>query len=165
MAQRQQPEPGLVTGVENYLEWAYRDGNLQDEQYLDVVVICGAKAGESAHNVAQRASGKMRMLGQEWRERLERRKGSLRAGEAPACPTIFGFVVKYSVVSVLSHDAASAQSPVRTLAQMNHNLEGIDVWHAFTISLVCIQARNRLLQMEAHGIFDKIHKSVEEADA
>lgn len=155
----------LVTGLERYLEWTYRDGGLQDKPYWELIVICSAKAGESASSVVNRASQRMRQVGRQWRERLQQEGDRVQESAAPVVPTIFAFVIKYSVVSVLSYDACSAQKPIRTLAQLNHLLDGFDVWHAFTVGIICVYTRDRLMGMEAQGIFGTLLQSVEDVDA
>ena len=51
----------------------------------------------------------------------------------------------------MSYDARIPNKPVRTLETLNFQLDGSDVWQALAISIVCVKARNKLMQLDQEG--------------
>ena len=73
-------------------------------------------------------------------------------------PVLYAFVVKYSVLAIVSWDPSSpspenipppvdAGKPVRVLGTYDWNEVGQDVWHALAVALVECKARDTLIEM------------------
>lgn len=168
LAQERHAEACLARGIERYKSWAYRDGRLQNKAYPEPILVCSAKPGESVGSVVDRTTKKLRALGQQWRDAFRHQHGhgrELDTQEITAImPTLFAFVVKYSIVSIMSYDPNMIDAPTRTIETLDHQIEGHDVWHAFAISITCVYGRNYLLRLESNGLFQDLQTSLEDTD-
>lgn len=63
-------------------------------------------------------------------------------------PTLYGFVVKYSVVAIVTYDSSVPGKAIRTLSTLDFQKVGQDVWQALAIAIVVIKGRNYLKQLE-----------------
>ena len=168
LEQGRDTEISLALGVRRYKNWTLRDANLINKSYPDLTIICAAKPNESTESVIKRVEIKLRALGEQWRQVYThwdaQHRSSKARRSAPVLPTLFAFVVKYSIVQLMSLDVNQLNAPPRVLEMLNHQLEGRDVWQAFAISIVCIFARNFLLEIESKGMFEALHQSIEDHD-
>ena len=153
--QDQHPEPPLKKAIERYQIWSIRDAKLQRRPYIDLIAITSSKLGESVQSVVNRMTEKFHSLADHWRDKL--RHPDCKETDAEQrynrkLPTLYGFMIKYSVVAIVTYDPRSRSNPIRTLVTLNYQEDGHDVWHSLAISIVCCRARNHLLQLEKEGL-------------
>ena len=154
MLQNQRPEPPLKKAIERYRRWSIRDAKLQRRPYIDLIAITAAEPGESVQSVVNRMTKRFHSLAKQWRNFLRHpdcKETDAEQKYTRRLPTLYGFMIKYSVVAVVTYDSRSWSLPVRTLVTLNHQEDGHDVWHSLAISTVCCRARNHLLQLEKEG--------------
>ena len=113
-----------------------------------------AKPGEPVQTVLDRVTAKLHSLGREWRNKWRHptcKEGVGRQLYSREVPTVYGFVIKSSVVAIVTYDARLPTKPIRTLVTLDFKRVGHDVWHALAISIVCIKERDYLLQLDREG--------------
>lgn len=66
-------------------------------------------------------------------------------------PTLYGFVLKYSVLAIVTYDASVPKKAIRTLGTFDWKVGAQDVWHALAVAIVMVRARDYLLQLEREG--------------
>ena len=76
-------------------------------------------------------------------------------------PTLFGFVIKYSVVAIVTCDSSIPKKPIRTLGTFDWKIVGQDVWHALALAITMVSARNFLVQLDEEG---GLGEEIEESD-
>ena len=136
------------------MKWSLRDSKLIRKPHLDLIIVATAKPRESVQDLVQRISDKLYSLGREWRNRWRNpdcKEDDQHQTYTHDLPTLYGFIVKYSVVAVVTSDSRAPYKPIRTLVTLDFQLLGQDVWHALAISIICVKARNYLLQLEQEG--------------
>lgn len=151
LSQNQVPERHLKRGIERYNKWALRDAKIHPKSYIDLISIVAAKPNETVPVALDRLSRKFHKRAQEWRDKLRHPdcdKDDENQVYAQAPPTLYGFLIKYSVVAIVTHDASKPDAPVRNLMTSNLQMLGYDVWAALAIAIVCVRARNQLLGMD-----------------
>ena len=154
LLQKQRPEPPLNKAIERYKKWSIRDAKLHRRSYIDLIAVTTAEPDETVQSVADRMTDNFHTLARKWRNKLrhsECQENDDNQRYTHKLPTLYGFMIKYSVVAVVTFDSRSLSNPIRTLTTLNHQIDGIDVWHALAISIVCCRARNHLLQLEKEG--------------
>ena len=73
------------------------------------------------------------------------RAEALRCGGEPA-PTLYGVIVVKSVMAFVTYDARQVEGAARNLADFHWRDEGQDVWNAFAVAILCVQAREYLVE-------------------
>lgn len=66
-------------------------------------------------------------------------------------PTLTGFVIKYSIVAIVTCDSRVPGNPIRTLGTFDFKVVGQDVWHALAVSIAMIRGRNYLMRLDEEG--------------
>ena len=105
---------------------------------------------------------------QQWQDKLgrpSRHRSRSTAQLKQKLPTLYGFVIKFSVVALVTYDANQPTRPIRTLVSMNHAIDGTDPWHALAVSIVCIRARNILMELDSEGYFGEELTDDDDPDA
>ena len=127
-------------------------------------LICttAANANEDVAHVVERCIHKMYKAGRQWRHWLsDENSGSDVSPErqqfAARLPTIYGFVIKYSVLAIMTWDSSlgdeeSVVKPVRTIGTYDWKVVGQDVWHALAVGIVECKARNYLMELDKEGL-------------
>ena len=140
--------------MNNYYKWSIADGKVQHKEHIPVIAIAAAKGQETVASVVGRVTDQLHSLGRQYRDKW-RRPGSKRGVEQQnfthELPTLTGFVIKYSIVAIVTCDSRVAGNPIRTLGTFDFNVVGQDVWHALAISIAMIRGRNYLMQLDKEG--------------
>ena len=76
-------------------------------------------------------------------------------------PTLFGFVIKYSVVAIVTCDSSIPRKPIRTLITCDWKIMGQGVWHALAVAITMVRARNYLMELNEEG---ELGEDIEESD-
>ena len=153
----QVPERPLKRGIERYNKWALRDAKIQPKSYIDLIAVVAAKPSENVPATLDLLTRKLHSLAQQWRDALRHpdcNKDDEEQFYTRDPPTLYGFLIKYSVVAIVTHDASKPDKPVRNIVASNHQMDGYDVWAALAISVVCVRARNQLLSIDGEGKLD-----------
>ncbi|KAG8527560.1 uncharacterized protein KY384_007712 [Bacidia gigantensis] len=160
--QRQRPESSLNRGIERYQRWSIRDAKLKHKIYPNLIVIVAAKAGEAIASTVRRTTNKLKILHDQWQDAFSNGKNESNRTlqvSSNSTPTLYAMIIKFSVVSIVTFDPSQPARPIKIIANLNHTLDGRDVWHAYAISIVCVRARNYLMGLEESGCFaDKVQE-------
>lgn len=66
-------------------------------------------------------------------------------------PTLYGIVIKYSVLAFVTYDVANPDREVKSLALFDFQHHGQDVWHALSIAILMVRARDYLMRLRDKG--------------
>lgn len=72
-------------------------------------------------------------------------------------------MIKYSVVAIVTYDAAVPGKEVRSIGVFDFGKGGQDVWHGYAMAILIINARNYLVDLEDDED-DEMVRAVEEAE-
>ena len=168
---KQAPEKPLHDAVTKYFKWTMQDTGLDKKPHVPVLTITCAKKGESAASLIGRCTDRLHALGRQYREMWRVNEGSAKSvGEAQRyvheLPTLFGIVIKFSVVGFVTYDSRYPGKAVRTMGNWDFSLEGQDVWHAFAVAIYIICARNYLMALDEDGFLGpKVQEDSDDPDA
>ena len=128
---------------------------MQHKDHIPVVAIASAKGQETVESVVGRVTDQLHSLGRQYRDKWRNpnpQGGSDEHQEyTHELPTLTGFVIKYSVVAIVTCDSRVPGNPIRTLGTFDFKSVGQDVWHALAISIAMIRARNYLMRLDEEG--------------
>ena len=147
-------EKPLLHAINKYYKWSLADGRLEHKDHIPVIAIASAKGQETVESVVGRVTDQLHSLGRQYRNKW--RHPNPRASDeyqrfTHELPTLTGFVIKYSVVAIVTCDSRVAGHPVRTLGTFDFKVIGQDVWHALAVSIAMIRGRNYLMQLDEEG--------------
>lgn len=66
-------------------------------------------------------------------------------------PTLYGIVIKYSVLAFVTYDVANPDREVKSLALFDFQHHGQDVWNALSIAILMVRARDYLMRLRDEG--------------
>ena len=66
-------------------------------------------------------------------------------------PTLFGFVIKYTVSAIVTCDSSVPGKPIRTLHTADWNVVSQEGWHAMAVAIAFVRQRDYLMQLDAEG--------------
>lgn len=66
-------------------------------------------------------------------------------------PTLYGIVIKYTVLAFVTYDVANPEREVKSLALFDFQHHGQDVWHALSIAILMVRARDYLVRLRDEG--------------
>ena len=145
-------ERPLFRAINKYYKWSIADANVHRKDFIPVIAIATAKGQESVDSVVGRVTDQLHSLGRQYRDKWRRLPGSKGSKEfTHALPTLTGFVIKYSVVAIVTCDSRVPGSPIRTLGTFDFKVVGQDVWHALAVAIAMIRGRNYLMKLNAEG--------------
>lgn len=147
-------EKPLFHAINKYYKWSIADAKVQHKDHIPVIAIASAKGQETVESVVSRVTDQLHSLGRQYRDKW--RQPSSRDGDEDQkfthqLPTLTGFVIKYSIVAIVTCDSRLPGNPIRTLGTFDFKVIGQDVWHALAISIAMIQGRNYLMQLDEEG--------------
>ena len=64
-------------------------------------------------------------------------------------PTLFGIVIKFNVVAIVSHDVAVPGQEVRSIATYDLGRPDQDVWNGLAIAILVVSCRNYFMDLAA----------------
>ena len=140
-------EKPLLHAINKYYKWSLADANVQHKDFIPVIAVAAAKGHESVESVVGRVTDQLHSLSRQYRDKWS----DPHRGFVHELPTLTGFVIKYSIVAVVTCDCRVAGSPIRTLGTFDFKVIGQDVWHALAVSIAMIRGRNYLMQLDAEG--------------
>lgn len=164
------PEDTLRRGIESYIKWAERDGNISrnDESHIPVLTVGTAKPGESVASIVGRVTDQLHSFGSRYREKWLLRH-SIEGSEAEPerspsgvpladeigeefshdLPILYGIVIKHTVVAMVTYDACVPGQEVRSIAMFDFGKPDQDVWNGLAVAILVIICRNYLMHLAA----------------
>ena len=147
-----------------------QDIEMNYESHLPVLDICQAGKYETPTSTIKRAADRMRESARVWRK-LQGTKCKPENKDAPSgssgdekqassspfntLPTLYCIMVTHSIAAFFTLNAAKPDSELRSLGtwdfQKNAN---DDVWHALSIAILIVSAREDLRALAEEGWFD-----------
>ena len=164
------PEETLQREIESYFRWSMRDAGLSKTDHIPAIAIATAVRKESVAGVVGRITDQLHHMGNRYRSLWLDRERSTETDELQYyvhdLPTLYGVVIKYSVVSLVTYDVAKPGQAVRCLGTYNFQKEGQDIWHALAVSIIFIRARDYLMELKKEGeLGDEIKDDSTDEDA
>ena len=164
------PEETLQREIESYFRWSMRDADLNKTEHIPAIAIATAAPKESVAGVVGRVTDQLHHMGSRYRSLWQ---DSSRSTETDGLqyyvhdlPTLYGVVIKYSVVSLVTYDVAKPGQAVRCLGTYNFQKDGQDIWHALAVSIIFIRARDYLIKLREEGeLGDKTNVDSTDEDA
>lgn len=151
------PEETLQREIESYFRWSMRDAGLSKTEHIPAIAIATAVPNESVASVVGRITDQLHEMGNRYRSLWLDRARSTVTDDVQYyvhdLPTLYGVVIKYSVVSLVTYDVVKLGQAVRCLGTYNFLKQGQDVWHALAVSIIFIRARNYLMELKEEGEF------------
>lgn len=127
---------------------------MQHKDHIPVIAIASAKGQETVQSVVGRVTDQLHSLGRQYRDKWrhpDSHESEERQEFTHELPTLTGFVIKYSVVAIVTYDSRVPGDPIRTLGTFDFKVIGQDVWHALAVSIAMIRGRNYLMQLDGEG--------------
>ncbi len=147
-------EKPLFHAINKYYKWSIADAKVQHKDFIPVVAIASAKGQETVESVVGRVTDQLHALGRQYRDKWrepDSRGSDQHQKFTRELPTLTGFVIKYSIVAIVTCDSRVPGNPIRTLGTFDFKVVGQDVWHALAVSIAMIRGRNYLMQLDAEG--------------
>lgn len=188
------PEPIIYRQIKAYYDWSMKDAGLDSTEHIPIVSIVSARPDEPVSDVVARLTNELQERGRQYRTKwLEDKESTGRANkpnntddddnnnndenQPPVfesdLPTLYGIVIKYSVLACVTYDVANPDREVKSLALFDFQHHGQDVWHALSIAILLVRARDYLVRLRDKGglglglvgnAATKIKQKQEEAD-
>lgn len=175
------PEDTLRRGIESYIKWAERDGDISrnDESHIPVLTVGTAKPGESVASIVGRVTDQLHSFGSRYREKwllrqsIEGSEAENEAGDggdpeqklttkdqvpiadaigeefSHDLPTLYGIVIKHTVVAMVTYDVCVPGQEVRSIAMFDFGKPDQDVWNGLAVAILVIICRNYLMDLAA----------------
>ena len=170
------PEKLITRYIQQYIKWSHEDGGLLKKEPISALKVIAAHGDEPVEDIVDRASRQLHDLGKEYREqwRVSKPPKALKSlkkatdgsgsivdkGEEeneeeedesdefdPPLPTVYGIVIAYSTVSIVTYDSNQPNREMKALALFDFQLEDQDVWNAFAIAIVVVWVRDYLVDL------------------
>lgn len=148
------PEKPLFREITNFYKWTLADGKLNRKSFVPVTAIACARPKESTQSVVGRVTDQLHDLGRQHRDQWRHpdcHESDAEQIYTQPLPTLFGFVIKFTVVAIVTCDSSVPRKPIRTLHTSDWKVIGQDVWHALAIAIAFIKQRNYLMQLDKEG--------------
>lgn len=163
------PENTIERQLESYYDWVMTDAEINTMEYIPSICVATAAPGESVTSVVGRITDQLHEVGSQYRTRWidEEHSDEFEQFYVHDLPTLWGIVIKHSLVSVVTHDTIHPRKAVKCLGVFDLQKGGQDVWHALAIAIIFNRARNDLLMLKAEGEYElapDIKLSIEDSD-
>lgn len=165
------PEPIIYRQIKAYYDWSMKDAGLDSNEHIPIVSIVSARPDEPVSDVVARLTNELQERGRQYRTKWFEGKESTGQpnkpnntddddnnndkNESPVferdLPTLYGIVIKYSVVAFVTYDVANPDREVKSLALFDFQHHGQDVWHALSIAILMVRARDYLMRLRDKG--------------
>lgn len=174
------PEPLIYRQIKAYYDWSMKDAGLDSSEHIPIVSIVPARPDEPVSEVVARLTTELQERGRQYRTRwLEGEESTNQPNktnntdddddddydgndgnnnhknESPVfkrdLPTLYGIVIKYSVLAFVTYDVANPDREVKSLALFDFQHHGQDVWHALSIAILMVRARDYLMRLRDEG--------------
>jgi hypothetical protein len=131
------------------------DAGLSNTEHIPAITIATAVHNESVASAVGRVTDQLHHMGNQYRSLWLDREHCSEKDEVldyvHDLPTLYGVVIKYTVVAFVTYDVARPGQAVRCVGTYNFQKEGQDVWNALAVSILFIRARNYLMELAKEG--------------
>ncbi|KAL8673405.1 MAG: hypothetical protein Q9168_002195 [Polycauliona sp. 1 TL-2023] len=155
-------EPAMRRELHDFYKWTITDAGLEGIAITPLVTICTAFPNEHVDSVVGRVTDRLHELGRQYRHILSARDPKtgelIRDSETRGpiyireLPTLYGIVIYKHVGTVVTYDSRYPKKGVQLMNTNNFADGGEDVWHAFSMAIVMVKARDDLLMMMKDGV-------------
>lgn len=167
------PEPIIYRQIKAYYDWSMKDAGLDSSEHIPIVSIVSARLDEPVSDVVARLTNELQERGRQYRTKWLEGKESIGQpnksnntdddkdenyngkNESPVferdLPTLYGIVIKYSVLAFVTYDVANPDREVKSLALFDFQHHGQDVWHALSVAILMVRARDYLVRLRDKG--------------
>lgn len=165
------PEPIIYRQIKAYYDWSMKDAGLDSSEHIPIVSIVSARPDEPVSDVVARITNELQERSRQYRTKwLEGQESTGQPNkpnntddednnndkyETPVfehdLPTLYGIVIKYSVLAFVTYDVANPDREVKSLALFDFQHHGQDVWHALSIAILMVRARDYLMRLRDEG--------------
>lgn len=152
-----------------------KDAGLDSSEHIPIVSIVSARPDEPVSDVVARLTNELQERGRQYRTKWLEGKESTGLPNKPNntddddgkdendndknefpvferdLPTLYGIVIKYSVLAFVTYDVANPDREVKSLALFDFQHHGQDVWHALSIAILMVRARGYLMRLRDEG--------------
>ncbi|KAI4255132.1 MAG: hypothetical protein LQ352_002702 [Teloschistes flavicans] len=144
------PEEAIRRELLAYYKWTIMDAGLSRIDHIPVLAIGTAAHRESVDSVVGRVTDQLHELGRQYRAEFFDCTDPV-SGEpvyTKELPTLYGVVITFSVVTLLTHDSKFPDKPVQSMGCYDFSYLEQDVWHAFAVAIVFVKARDYLIMLK-----------------
>ena len=147
------PEPAIHRDLSAYQKWTLQDAHLLRTPYIPLLAIASAVPKESVASVVSRLTDQLHDMGRRYRDlyRVDSKTANGKHSYKHKLPTLYGIMVKYSVVAFMTWDSSQEGKPLRNIGVFDLKKGGQDVWHAIAIAILVVKARNDLMALRQQG--------------
>ncbi|KAL8950620.1 MAG: hypothetical protein Q9222_003351 [Ikaeria aurantiellina] len=152
---RLNPEKTLRRELLAYYKWTIADAGLSRIDHDPVLAIGTPAPHESVSSVMGRVTDQLHELGRQYRSTFFDHADPTTGKPvfSRELPTIYGAVITYTVVTLVTYDARFPGKQVQSMGTYDFSNPEQDVWHAFAIAIVFVKARDYLISMKDEGRF------------
>ncbi|KAI4107647.1 MAG: hypothetical protein LQ339_002553 [Xanthoria mediterranea] len=169
-------EPAMRRELHDFYKWTITDAGLSSIAITPLVTICTAFPNEHVDSVVGRVTDRLHELGRQYRHlfsakdpetgELIRDSETRRPIYTRELPTLYGIVIYKHVGTVVTYDSRFPKKGVQLMNTNNFTDGGEDVWHAFSMAIVMVKARDDLLMMMQSGVsFPEVEEDSFDPDA
>ena len=155
-------EPVMRRELHEFYKWTIMDAGLTRTHLIPLITICTAFPNEHVDSVVGRVTDRLHELGRQYRQLLSAKDPEtgelIRDPETHSpiyirdLPTLYGIVIYKHVGTVVTYDSRFPKKGVQLMNTNNFTDGGEDVWHAFSMAIVMVKARDDLLMMMKDGV-------------
>ena len=149
------PERPILHELQSYYKWSLRDGEIQQKEHIPVIaIVTTTNADESVRKLVHRLTKKLHALGKQYRAKWLDHACNQDNGDeryVHELPTMYGFLIKSSVLSIVTYDSAKGDFPIKTVISMDWARKGQAFWYALAVAITMVRARNYLIQLDEEG--------------
>ncbi|KAL8996847.1 MAG: hypothetical protein Q9169_003749 [Polycauliona sp. 2 TL-2023] len=155
-------EPTMRRELHDFYKWTIMDAGLSRIAITPLVTICTAFPNEHVDSVVGRVTDRLHELGRQYRHLFSAKDPEtgdpIRDSETRSpiytreLPTLYGIVIYKHIGTVVTYDSRYPKKGVQLMNTNNFTDGGEDVWHAFSMALVMVKARDDLLLMMKDGV-------------
>ncbi|KAL8765624.1 MAG: hypothetical protein Q9209_007356 [Squamulea sp. 1 TL-2023] len=155
-------EPAMRRELHEFYKWTIMDAGLAHVDFTPLITICTAFPNEHVDSVVGRVTDRLHELGRQYRHILSARDPVtdevIRDTETRnpiyirELPTLYGIVIYKHVGTVVTYDSRFPKKGVQLMNTNNFTDGGEDVWHAFSMAIVMVKARDDLLMLMKDGV-------------
>ncbi|KAL8815201.1 MAG: hypothetical protein Q9223_005648 [Gallowayella weberi] len=145
-----------------FYKWSMVDAGLSHLDLIPLLTIGTAFPNESIDSLVGRVTDSLHDLGRRYRQLFSTRDEE--TGEpvkdpesgniiyTRELPTLYGIIIYQHVATIVTYDARSPKKGIQLMNTNNFTDLEEDVWHAFSVAITMIKARNDLIGLLEDGV-------------
>ncbi|KAL8731633.1 MAG: hypothetical protein Q9166_003321 [cf. Caloplaca sp. 2 TL-2023] len=155
-------EPAMRRELNEYYKWTIKDAGLSRLNHIPLLTICTASPNESVDCIVGRITDQLQDYGRQYRHLFSAKDpetGELVKDPETGSnkyimdlPTLYGIIIYQNVATVVTYDSRYPKKGVQ-LMNTNNFVDGDeDVWHAFSMAITMVKARDDLIRLMEDGV-------------